>query len=77
MNIKAYELFDLLIFLGGRGSNSKPYIFYALSLPIELRSRGQSNSLIDVTIYHLILCICKIILHCILIKLGEKYQHNY
>jgi len=28
---------------GSRGLNLEPYIYYALSLPTELNSRGQKN----------------------------------
>lgn len=30
-----------VFFFGGRGSNSGPYILYALSLPTGLNSRGR------------------------------------
>jgi len=35
----------LRFFCGGRGLNLKPYIYYALSLSIELNSREQSIKL--------------------------------
>jgi len=36
---------DSTFFLGGVwGSNPRPYIYYVLSLPIELSSRGRSDS---------------------------------
>ena len=42
--IYIYIYFGIICFFcGGRGSNPKPCIFYALSLPTELSSRGQSK----------------------------------
>jgi hypothetical protein len=35
-------------FCGGRGSNPRPYIYYASSLPTELNSRGQESTRITV-----------------------------
>lgn len=37
-----------IFFCGGWGSNTRPYIYYALSLPDEISSRGQSTSYLHV-----------------------------
>ena len=36
----------ILFFCGVHGSNFRPYIYYALSLPIELSLRGHNNHIL-------------------------------
>jgi len=44
----------LYFFGGGRGSNPRPYIFYALFLPTELSSRGHQKTYLTLKlIFHL------------------------
>jgi hypothetical protein len=60
-------------FGGGRGSNPGPYIFYALSIPTELSSRGHIGLLLNYTVHGPSIIIMIII---IIIVIGDPMLTN-
>lgn len=55
MILTVSSIYHIRFFGGGWGSNSRPYIFYALSIPTELSSQGHISHSLNQTIPHTLL----------------------